>query len=161
LGLDRRPIDARDPLERRWLRACIWPGQDDRLARLDAALEAASLALERGELRLARREAVDFAAELDLLPRDVFTLAFQSLCAEYLPPEARAAYDVAMARWLASRPRAAMWVTFETALPKERARVRRDGVEPGPVEILAHTQGESFLLGTCEYHPTSVTVHEA
>jgi hypothetical protein len=172
LGLDRRPIDARDALERTWLRACVWPGQDDRLARLDAALEAASLALERGELRLAEREAVDFPAELDLLPRDAFTLAFQSVFAEYLPPDARAAYDGAMLRWLASRPRAALWVTFETAPPpQERARVPRAGQErprvpravdsPGPVEIRAHMADGSFLLGTCEYHPTSVTVHEA
>jgi hypothetical protein len=160
LGLDRRPIDARDALERTWLRACVWPGQGARLAHLDAALEAASRALERGELRLAEREAIDFPAELALLPSDAFALAFQSIFVEYLPPNARAAYEGGMSRWLASRPRAAMWITFETAPPQERARVSRAGEAPRPVEILARTADGSFSIGFCGYHPASVAVDE-
>jgi hypothetical protein len=40
-GIDRRPVDARDTDARRWLRACLWPGQRERAARLDAALAIA------------------------------------------------------------------------------------------------------------------------
>lgn len=39
LGLDRAPIDVRDEEASRWLRACVWPDQLDRLRRLEAAIE--------------------------------------------------------------------------------------------------------------------------
>lgn len=40
-GLDRRPIDVRDPDARRWLQACLWPSARDRAERLEAALSLA------------------------------------------------------------------------------------------------------------------------
>jgi len=40
-GLDRSPVDLSDPVEVRWLEACVWPDQADRFARLVAALELA------------------------------------------------------------------------------------------------------------------------
>lgn len=36
VGLDQAPIDARDEVEARWLEACIWPGQPERLERFTA-----------------------------------------------------------------------------------------------------------------------------
>lgn len=42
LGLDRNPLDAADPETRRWLAALVWPGEDEREARLHAALEVAA-----------------------------------------------------------------------------------------------------------------------
>jgi hypothetical protein len=41
VGLDRSPVDVHDPEATRWLEACVWPDQTDRLARLRAALELA------------------------------------------------------------------------------------------------------------------------
>lgn len=41
IGVDAAPVDLTDPSARRWLRACIWAEQPDRLARLDAALAVA------------------------------------------------------------------------------------------------------------------------
>lgn len=41
-GLDRSPVDVTDPREARWLQACVWPEQTDRLARLRAALLVAA-----------------------------------------------------------------------------------------------------------------------
>jgi hypothetical protein len=41
-GLDRAPIDPTDPVQRRWLEACVWPDQVDRFVRLRAALEMAA-----------------------------------------------------------------------------------------------------------------------
>jgi hypothetical protein len=38
VGIDLAPIDAADPLATDWLRACVWPEQTERLARLEAAL---------------------------------------------------------------------------------------------------------------------------
>jgi hypothetical protein len=40
-GLDRRPVDVRDPEQARWLEACVWPDQTDRFDRLRAALAIA------------------------------------------------------------------------------------------------------------------------
>jgi hypothetical protein len=42
IGLDRHPVDLADADAVRWLRACVWPDQRDRLARLDAALAVAA-----------------------------------------------------------------------------------------------------------------------
>ena len=40
-GVDQRPIDVTDPVEARWLEACVWPDQPDRFHRLVAAIELA------------------------------------------------------------------------------------------------------------------------
>jgi hypothetical protein len=40
-GVDQRPIDVTDPIEARWLEACVWPDQPDRFHRLVAAIELA------------------------------------------------------------------------------------------------------------------------
>jgi hypothetical protein len=40
-GIDLRPVDVLDPVERRWLQACVWPDVPDRPERLRAALELA------------------------------------------------------------------------------------------------------------------------
>lgn len=41
LGIDPDPIDPSDPERTRWLEACVWPDQIDRLARLRGALAIA------------------------------------------------------------------------------------------------------------------------
>ena len=41
-GVDLHPLDPADPDDRAWLRALVWPGQHDRLSRLDAALDLAA-----------------------------------------------------------------------------------------------------------------------
>jgi len=38
-GVDLNPIDPRDPDARAWLENLVWPGEDDRLVRLRAALD--------------------------------------------------------------------------------------------------------------------------
>jgi len=59
LGIDREPVDIRDPEASRWLEACVWPDQSDRLARLRAAL---SLARSR-DLTVRQGEAVTSLAD--------------------------------------------------------------------------------------------------
>ena len=41
VGIDLSPLDATDPADARWLRACLWPDQPARHARLAAALAIA------------------------------------------------------------------------------------------------------------------------
>ena len=57
-GVDLAPVDASDPADARWLRACLWPDQPARQARLAAALEVARehpVDLRRGDLLDVRR----------------------------------------------------------------------------------------------------------
>lgn len=51
-GVDPSPIDAADPEDSRWLRACVWPGVPERPQRLAAALDVVGAdppALVRGD----------------------------------------------------------------------------------------------------------------
>jgi hypothetical protein len=41
VGIDLHPVDVTDDDEARWLRACVWPDQVDRFARLTAAIDIA------------------------------------------------------------------------------------------------------------------------
>lgn len=43
-GIDINPLDPTDPQTQRWLKALVWPGEDDREQRLMAALRVASQA---------------------------------------------------------------------------------------------------------------------
>jgi len=42
VGVDLDPVDVTDPEEARWLRACLWPGQPERAARLEAEMALAA-----------------------------------------------------------------------------------------------------------------------
>lgn len=41
-GIDLSPLDARDARDRAWLRGLVWPGEEGREARIDAALDIAA-----------------------------------------------------------------------------------------------------------------------
>ena len=42
IGVDLDPVDVTDPDDARWLRACLWPDQPERAARLDAEMALAA-----------------------------------------------------------------------------------------------------------------------
>jgi hypothetical protein len=44
VGVDLEPLDVTDPDDARWLRACVWPDQQERAARLEAELALAATA---------------------------------------------------------------------------------------------------------------------
>ncbi len=44
IGVDRDPVDVTDADDARWLRACIWPAQPERVARLEAEMALAATA---------------------------------------------------------------------------------------------------------------------
>jgi hypothetical protein len=60
VGVDASPLDPADPDDARWLTACVWPEQHERLARLRAAL--ADAAAWRAPVR--RGDLVDALGEL-------------------------------------------------------------------------------------------------
>src|SRR5262249_33934834 len=44
VGVDRVPVDVTDADDARWLRACLWPDQPERAARLEAEMALAATA---------------------------------------------------------------------------------------------------------------------
>ena len=44
IGVDLTPLDAKNADDARWLRACLWPDQPERVHRLDAAIELSAQA---------------------------------------------------------------------------------------------------------------------
>ena len=44
VGVDADPIDVTDPADARWLRACVWPDQPERMAQLEAEMALAATA---------------------------------------------------------------------------------------------------------------------
>jgi hypothetical protein len=120
LGLDARPVSLEDPDSVDWLRACIWPGDRGRAARLEAALSAFAAARESGagptmETLDASRFA-DRLAEVSGRAPDAFVLAYQSYVRGYLAFEVRQRFHDAMHEWLASLPPGrALWVELEAS----------------------------------------------
>ena len=140
LGLDARPIDVRDEESVRWLHACVWAGDADRLARLQLAVAAA----RQSPPPLEALDALEFADRIAKL--DGFVLAYQSIFRDYLDAPKKREYLERMAKT------PALWIELETNDPANRDYA---------CGITAHWRGESFLLGRCGYHPTDVIVDEA
>ena len=90
VGLDRSPVDLADPVERRWLKACIWPEQPERHARFDAA---ADLCIADPPTIVAD-DAVDGIADVvESVPDDAHVVIVHSWVMTYLSRERRAAFD--------------------------------------------------------------------
>jgi hypothetical protein len=153
IGLDRSPVDPRSEPERAWLRACLWPGQDERRRRLDAALDAASAAMARGEMTLHARTARAMPAFLEKhstskAAEGAAVLAYQTVLTAYLEPEERAAYLAAMGAWARGGAYGdRLWIELEAASP---------GAGDGPAELRAHGKRGTLVLGHGEYHPSTV-----
>ncbi len=157
VGFDLRPLDALDEEDARWLRACVWPGQADREARLEAAISAFRiLQPEAGAPRVRSTPASHVPG---LLPRGDdgrLALVYQTIVRDYLPPDEWEAYRSGLERWLDDRPAgSALWVELEVT----------DAARNGgpPAAITAHVRAaagpRSFVLAHCEPHPRRLQVH--
>lgn len=89
-GLELDPIDLSDAAERRWLKACIWPGQTDRHRRFDAAADLATA----DPPTLIRDDAVDGIADLiEACDPDDHVIVMHSWVLTYLRRDRRDALD--------------------------------------------------------------------
>jgi hypothetical protein len=84
---DRKPVDIRDSIARRRLKAFVWPDQFDRLARLDAAL---AVALEAGAT-VKSEDAVTWTARRAAPQAGTATVVYHSVFWQYLPAETQEA----------------------------------------------------------------------
>jgi hypothetical protein len=155
-GIDLEPLDACTDEGANWLRACVWAGERDRLARLEAAIDA----FRASPAKLIRGDATDApgllrSASAKRTGREV-VLAFQTIMRDYLPAATRATYEREMRSWLAeSSPGSAIWLELELD------HSRSDKLVP----IVAHVRSDmgviDLVLGTTGYHPNRVDVDDA
>lgn len=139
-GIDLAPVDALDPGGYLLLRSFLWPGRDDRVARLDAAVE--TLRREPTLVELVRGDYVELLPGLLAdRPRDALTVVFQTASTGYLPAEAAASLRGSLERaGIDGLPLA--WVS--TRRRDEREGLHEDRYElelrlwPAPPELVAH-----------------------
>jgi hypothetical protein len=163
-GFDAQPLDVGLREDLNWLRACVWPGENARLARLDRAVAAF------------RTESANPAATPTLDPADVLDvpgrleeaaaqaepatllLAYQTVVRDYLPEPTKARYVEGMSRWVAGErpggPRR-VWLELESVADAWKT--------PGgfPMAIDAHLADRAdgaggarmLTLARCSYHP--------
>jgi hypothetical protein len=86
IGIDLAPIDLTDPMDVILLKSFIWPGLDERVARLDAAIETFLATPNRPTL--IEGDYVDvLPGVLADRPEDRLTVVYQTASTGYLTPE--------------------------------------------------------------------------
>jgi hypothetical protein len=102
-GIDLNPLDVADPDDLRWLACLLWPGEEGRAERLEAAA-----ALARADPpHLVRGDLVDdLRALADRAPHDATLVVFHSAVLTYVAPDRRVAFAQTVAGldavWLAN-----------------------------------------------------------
>ncbi|HLY79475.1 MAG TPA: DUF2332 domain-containing protein, partial [Caulobacteraceae bacterium] len=92
VACDRKPVDLADPLQRRRLKAYLWPDQAERIERFDAAV---GMALAAGTA-VEAADAAEWALARAAPRAGVATAVFHSIFWQYLPPETKAALRAAL-----------------------------------------------------------------
>ena len=122
-GLDVRPLDVRDADDMRWLETLVWPEQNERRARLRAAIR---IAAEDPPL-IVRGDASELATLAAEAPDEATLVVITSAVLVYLPFAERMRF-VESVRVLDAR-----WVSLEgvRGLPAVRAALSDDGGSDG------------------------------
>ena len=89
IGLDAKPVDLADPAARRWLEACTWPDQIDRIERLRLAMAHA----QQSTTDIITGDAVDLVGDMvATVDTSMLPVVLNSWVLAYLPPERRVDY---------------------------------------------------------------------
>jgi hypothetical protein len=108
VGVDLNPVDVRDPDDARWLHACLWPDQPERVARLNAAITLA----ESAPPTLLQGDAVDVLPDaFARVPDDALPVVTPPWALSYFPLESRLRFLRRLDEAAKSRPVA--WVSAE------------------------------------------------
>ena len=109
VGIDLAPIDPRDPVERRWLRALVWPGNEAEWALLEGTLNL----LAGDPPRIIAADAIDFLRrpQSPELGPDSPLVVFHAATRAHLPIERREALDQAIHDL--ARRRRVFWLSLE------------------------------------------------
>jgi hypothetical protein len=138
-GIDLAPIDATSPEGYLLLRSFLWPGLEDRVARLDAAVETLRRMPEPPELIEGDYTAV-LPAVLADRPADALTVVFETFSVVYLPEDAARELGEALEAAAADgRPLA--WVSvrrWDTKAGGDAVFELELRVWPGSARVAAH-----------------------
>jgi hypothetical protein len=157
LGLDRNPLDVRDPQNARWLQACVWPSDRERGRRLEIGIAAFLRAADRGAPPVLEpcpiEEVPDRVAGVGGGAR-LFVL--QTVVRDYLSPEQQAAYERGLLDLIADRPPGrVLWIELEVD----------HGTGPGPpvavLRVHAAERGgriRTLMLARTHPHPRTLFV---
>ncbi|QDQ09814.1 DUF2332 domain-containing protein [Streptomyces spectabilis] len=108
IGVDLDPFDVTDADDARWLRACLWPDQPERIARLDAEMALAATAPPL----LLRGDAVEVLPEaIAAVPADALPVVTTTWALSVFPPESRLRFLHRLHE--AAVGRAVAWVSVE------------------------------------------------
>ena len=133
-GIDTAPLDPGDPEVRAWLRALVWPGQNEREQRLVRALDVAA----RRPVRVVRGDALDELAGVVAEARRhaATVVVMHTATLSYLTRERRAAFG-GLVRQLGAR-----WLSCEgdRVVPEVRNRLR-DGAYDGEASFVLALDG--------------------
>jgi hypothetical protein len=156
-GFDAGPLDVNREGDRLWLTACIWPGEDARLQRLAAAIDAfRALASDPAPPRLQAADLTNVPERLSGLSQatngPALHLAYQTVVRDYLSEPVRQRYTEAMRGWLAGAEPGAprVWIELETPPGGGTMAIEAHvGTGAGPLLDLT--------LARCGYHPDRLT----
>lgn len=108
IGVDLDPFDVTDADDARWLRACVWPDQPERAARLEAEMALAATAPPL----LLRGDAVEVLPDaFAQVPADVLPVVTTTWTLSHLPHESRLRFLHRLDE--VSAGRAVAWVSAE------------------------------------------------
>jgi hypothetical protein len=108
VGVDLDPLDVTDADDARWLRACQWPDEPERVATLDAEV---ALAVTAPPLLL-RGDAVEVLPDaFAQVPADALPVVTTTWALSHFPPERRLLFLHRLGEAAAGRPVA--WVSAE------------------------------------------------
>ena len=138
---DRAPIDVRDPLAVRRLRAYVWADQFDRLARLDAAV---ALARDCG-VRVEAADALAFVQERVALEEGRLTVIYHSIFWQYLPAQTQQSLEQAISD-LGAR------ATVKAPLAWVRMEPKPDNLAEIEVRLTLWPDGADRRLARCDPH---------
>ncbi len=170
-GFDAQPLDVGRDGDLHWLRACVWPGETARLARLEQAAAAFRDfdSTNAAAPRLEVADVVDVPARLErwarALPPGTTLLAYQTVVRDYLAEAPKAQYLAGMTAWAAAAapggPRR-IWISLEAA---PDADAGKDPAQP-PMALEAHVAdgaggARALTLARCSYHPDRLALDAA
>jgi hypothetical protein len=137
VGIDRAPIDVTTEEGARLLRSFVWAGQDDRMRRLDQAIEA----VRADPPELVQGDYVEALPDvLATLPSDALTVVFQTASFGYIGDEGRARVREVLEEAGASRA----LVFISTGKPRE-------GDDWG-LRLVYWPGGEREFAGHADFH---------
>jgi hypothetical protein len=136
VGIDLAPLDPADDADAGWLRACVWPEDAGRLARLDAAL---AVARTHRDVRLVAGDVVErLEGVLTEVPENTVPCVLHSAALAYLDAEARETIAATLAA--VGRDRDLAVLSFEGPFVPPFPALSAATAAPAPTE-------DHFLLG--------------